>query len=120
MPEDELLQGLITDLRRGTLVLAVLSTLGRPRYGYSLMQDIEERGIRIEANTLYPLLRRLETQGLLQSKWDTEQSRPRKYYVLSERGKDICVRLREEWRRMTREMENLIENEKGSDCYAIN
>lgn len=111
MPEDELLQSLIIDLRRGTLVLAVLSSLNQSKYGYSLLQDMENRGIRIEANTLYPLLRRLESQGLLQSQWDTAESRPRKYYTLSERGRKLYAQLREEWRRMTKEMENLLREE---------
>ena len=108
MPDGELLQGLIVDLRRGTLVLAVLSSMNKPKYGYSLLQDMEEKGIRIEANTLYPLLRRLETQGLLESKWDTEESRPRKYYELSKKGQMLYVQLKEEWRRMAHEMENLL------------
>ena len=108
MPDDELLQGLIVDLRRGTLVLAVLSSMNRPKYGYSLLQDMEKQGIRIEANTLYPLLRRLETQGLLESKWDTAESRPRKYYELSKRGHTLYKKLREEWRRMTREIEKIL------------
>ena len=108
MSEDELLQGLIVDLRRGTLVLAVLSSINQPEYGYSLLQDMEKQGIRIEANTLYPLLRRLESQGLLQSQWDTAESRPRKYYTLSDRGRRLHAQLRDEWRRMTYEMENLL------------
>jgi len=108
MPEDELLQGLIVDLRRGTLVLAVMSSLSQPKYGYSLLQDMETQGIRMEANTLYPLLRRLESQGLLESRWDTAENRPRKYYTLSGRGRELHIQLREEWRRMTREMENLL------------
>ena len=108
MPYEELLQGLIIDLRRGTLVLAVLSSMNKPQYGYSLLQDMEEKGIRIEANTLYPLLRRLETQGLLKSKWDTEESRPRKYYELSIGGQVLLAQLKEEWRNMTREMDNLL------------
>ena len=113
MPDDELLQGLIVDLRRGTLVLAVLSCLKQPKYGYSLLQYMEENEIRIEANTLYPLLRRLESQGLLQSKWDTTESRPRKYYELSSRGHELFVQLKGEWRKMTREIENLLgEGEK--------
>lgn len=108
MSEDELLQGLIVDLRRGTLVLAVLSSINQPKYGYSLLQDMEKQGIRIEANTLYPLLRRIESQGLLQSQWDTAESRPRKYYTLSDRGRRLRAQLRDEWRRMTYEMENLL------------
>ena len=116
MHEDELLQSLIVDLRRGTLVLAVLCSLNKAKYGYSLLQDMENQGIRIEANTLYPLLRRLESQGLLKSEWDTAESRPRKYYILSDRGKMLYAKLRDEWRHMTREMENLLaggENRNG-------
>jgi len=109
MTEDELLQGLIVDLRRGTLVLAVLSCLNRPKYGYSLLQDIEEQGIKIEANTLYPMLRRLESQGILESKWDTGESRPRKYYEMSKKGQELFVQLKSEWRRMTSEMERMLE-----------
>lgn len=108
MLEDELLKGLIVDLRRGTLVLAVLSSINQPTYGYMLLQDMENQGIRIEANTLYPLLRRLESQGLLQSQWDTTESRPRKYYTLSDQGKTIHAQLRDEWLRMTCEMEKLL------------
>ncbi len=113
MSDDELLQGMIVDLRRGTLVLAVLSSLSQSKYGYALLQDMEEQGIRIEANTLYPLLRRLESQGLLQSQWDTAESRPRKYYTLSNRGRTLRAQLREEWRRMTREMENILRGEES-------
>jgi DNA-binding PadR family transcriptional regulator len=112
MPDDDLLQGLIVDLRRGTLVLAVLSSISSPKYGYSLLQDMENRGIRIEANTLYPLLRRLESQGLLESKWDTGESRPRKYYMLSERGRELYAKLRSEWRRMANEMENILREDE--------
>lgn len=115
MSEEELLQGLIIDLRRGTLVLAVLSSLNQTKYGYSLLQDMENQGIRIEANTLYPLLRRLESQGLLQSQWDTAETRPRKYYTLSERGRTLYTQLRDEWRRMTREMENLLREENQNE-----
>jgi DNA-binding PadR family transcriptional regulator len=114
MPESELLQTLTVDLRRGTLVLAVLSCLSQTEYGYSLLQKMEQRGIRIEANTLYPLLRRLESQGLLLSEWDTSESRPRKYYSRSKLGESLYHRLREEWLLMTKEMEKLLneENEK--------
>ena len=117
MADDELLQGLIVDLRRGTLVLAALRSLSQPKYGYSLLQDMERSGIRIEANTLYPLLRRLESQGLLQSRWDTAENRPRKYYALSDRGLALYAQLKEEWLRMTREMENLL---RGDDCNGRN
>lgn len=111
MPDNELLQGLITELRRGALTLAALSCLSKPRYGYSLLQSLDEKRIRIEANTLYPLLRRLETQGLLISDWDTTESRPRKYYALSESGRELYAELKKEWRNMGREMERLFEEE---------
>jgi len=106
--EDELLQGLIVDLRRGTLVLAVLSCLDRPKYGYSLLQDMEKLGIRIDVNTLYPMLRRLESQGILESNWDTSENRPRKYYEMSRRGHELFTQLKGEWRKMTREMESVL------------
>lgn len=111
MPDDDLFQALVIELRRGTLTLAVLSCLNEPRYGYSLLQSLEDKHIRIEANTLYPLLRRLETQGLLKSDWDTAESRPRKYYVLSDQGQTLYVRLKEEWRQMSQEMERLMKEE---------
>ncbi|KKK39156.1 PadR family transcriptional regulator [Mesobacillus campisalis] len=92
-----LLNSLTTELRRGTLTLAVLSQLRTPQYGYSLVQLLESSGINIDQSTLYPLLRRLEKQELVTSSWDTSESRPRKYYVLSEFGLEIFLQLREEW-----------------------
>ncbi|WP_455662291.1 PadR family transcriptional regulator [Pradoshia sp.] len=92
-----LLNSLMTELRRGTLTLAVLSQLQEPQYGYSLVRSLEEAGIIIEQSTLYPLLRRLEKQELVTSYWDTSESRPRKYYTLSEYGKEIYEQLKEEW-----------------------
>ena len=105
-----ILSGLVVDLRRGTMTLAVLSSLSQAKYGYSLLQDMEDRGIHIEANTLYPLLRRLEAQGLLESQWDTGESRPRKYYTLSVRGEILLIQLRDEWRHMVAEMEAFLGN----------
>mgnify|MGYP005817317079 CR=1 FL=1 len=80
---DELLNTFLIELKRGTLVLSVLSQLSEKEYGYSLVQKLEEKGVTIEPGTLYPLLRRLEKQELLSSEWDTTESRPRKFYVLS-------------------------------------
>ena len=97
MIDNSLLAGMIIELRRGTLTLAVLSQMNIPQYGYSLLQCLEEKGIQIEANTLYPLMRRLESQGLLENNWDTTSARPRKYYVLSETGKEIFEALKHEW-----------------------
>ena len=69
--KNELLLNFILELRRGTLVLSVLSRMAEPKYGYALVQSLEKEGMRIDANTLYPLLRRLEKQGLLESVWET-------------------------------------------------
>ena len=78
-----LLQSLMTELRRGTLTLAVISQLQKPQYGYSLVQRLEQSGIVMDQSTLYPLLRRLEKQGLVSSDWNTTETRPRKYYTLT-------------------------------------
>lgn len=85
------------ELRRGIVVLAVLSQLKTARYGYSLVQRLAELGLEIEEGTLYPLLRRLEKQGLLISEWDVGESRPRKYYRISELGSEVLTILSAEW-----------------------
>jgi len=74
------------EIRRGTVVLASLIALRQPGYGYALLGTLAEHGIDVDANTLYPLLRRLEDQGLLTSEWDTQKARPRKVYRTSEQG----------------------------------
>lgn len=98
MPENE--QVFLTELRRGSLTLAVLGCLRKPRYGYALLEIMRDKGVDIEANTLYPLLRRLESQRLLASDWDTGGARPRKYYSISIDGKEMLSRLMAEWERM--------------------
>lgn len=85
------------ELRRGTVVLAALASLGEPRYGYALLEHLAEAGIDVEGNTLYPLLRRLEKQGLLTSEWNTDESRPRKFYALTAKGRDVRTALTREW-----------------------
>ena len=89
-----LLQSFTTEIRRGTLTLAVLSQLSTPQYGYSLVQRLEIAGITIEQRTLYPLLRRLEKQALVTSNWETSESRPLKYDVISEYGIEIYTQLK--------------------------
>jgi DNA-binding PadR family transcriptional regulator len=106
--ENELIESLTQELRRGTIVLSALSQLFEPQYGYSLVTVLKERGISVDANTLYPLLRRLEKQGLLESHWDTRETRPRKYYTISKSGENVYVRLIEEWRKMAKSMNNLL------------
>ncbi len=108
MIDSMLITNLKNELRRGTQVLAVLSLLEKNQYGYSLLQDLESKNIAIEAGTLYPLLRRLESQGLLKSEWDTSESRPRKYYVLSEDGLEVYQTLLNEWNGIVEEMSRLI------------
>ena len=111
---EKLLGSLITELRRGTLTLAVLSQLRTPQYGYSLVQLLEESSVTIDQSTLYPLLRRLEKQELVESSWDTTESRPRKYYVLSEYGVEILEQLKAEWEKSTKELQNLLKGDVGN------
>ena len=112
----ELVAGLVQELRRGTIVLSVLSRLRRPTYGYSLVQDLSQSGIPVEANTLYPLLRRLEKQDLVSSRWETDGPKPRKYYVVTEDGEAVYVQLREHWNRTVDSMAKLLE-EKEDDPH---
>lgn len=89
----EIIKNLNQELRKGTLVLAVLSQLKEKHYGYSLVESLNKKGLRIEQNTLYPLLRRLDKQGLLESTWEVVEPRPRKYYQLNNTGKEILLEL---------------------------
>lgn len=106
--QEEILSGLVLELRRGTIILSVLSQLAVPQYGYSLVQNLEKKGMNLDAGTLYPLLRRLEKQELLKSEWETTGTKPRKYYVLSDYGKQIYKLLCEEWNSMVKNMEFMI------------
>ena len=94
---DELFTNQVLELRRGTIVLAILSQLDTKKYGYALLSALEDAGVSVDAGTLYPLLRRLEKQGVLESTWDTSESRPRKYYTRSDKGNRLYERLRTEW-----------------------
>ena len=99
------------ELRRGVLVLAVLSQLRTPQYGYSLRKALEEQGMPIEEGTLYPLIRRLESQGLLASDWRIEGARPRRYYQLSEAGLGLCSELKNSWQQLNAVMDRMLERE---------
>lgn len=99
------------ELRRGTITLCVLSQLLSPKYGYALVEILQEKGMRIEPGTLYPLLRRLEKQGLLKSEWETSSNKPRKYYVLSDTGKKVYHLLCEEYEDMAQNINKLIKGE---------
>lgn len=109
---NEQIDNLRLELRRGVLVLAVLSQMDTARYGYNLIQRLADRGLDVEEGTLYPLLRRLEKQGLLQSEWDTTESRPRKYYRISPQGRKVLAALMVEWDEMVRVMHKLVYGEK--------
>ncbi len=97
------------ELRRGALVLAVLSQLHREEYGYSLKKRLSERALEIDEGTLYPLLRRLETQGLLRSRWRLEDGRPRRYYRIAPRGEQIEREMAAEWRALASVMDRLLQ-----------
>lgn len=110
--DDLILQAIIQELRRGTITLAVLSQLKQPQYGYSLIVLMNEKGFDIEANTLYPLLRRLEKQGILESIWDTDGAKPRKYYTLSEIGEGVYKRLCVAWKETNSAVNTLLNEEE--------
>ena len=95
---ENLTENFISELRRGTLVLSVLSQLDEQQYGYSLKGRLGERGIKIDQGTLYPLLRRLESQGLLDSEWVLTGSRPRRYYQINSIGQEVLETLTREWK----------------------
>ena len=97
MDREDILLNLVSEMRRGTLVLCVLASLDEPTYGYSLIEELSDTGLAIEANTLYPLLRRLESQGLLEATWNTDGAKPRKYYSLTALGGQVLTELTTQW-----------------------
>lgn len=100
MDVQELVVAARQELRRGTVVLACLLLLRRPGYGYALLFQLRDLGFSVDANTLYPLLRRLESQGVLTSEWSTEETRPRKFYRTSPNGDRLAALLLEDWKRL--------------------
>lgn len=104
---DDQLQSQIHEVRRGSVVIATLTLAREPQYGYALIELLAEAGIEAEANTLYPLLRRLEKQGLLESDWNTEESRPRKYYRTTPEGNAMRAALLEEWDQLNSNLKKL-------------
>lgn len=110
--KDEILheqtQGLVQELRRGVIIIAVLSQLHKEQYGYSLIKRLDEVGMSIDQGTLYPLLRRLEEQSLLDSDWRVDTSRPRRYYKLSDLGKKVLLEISEEWLKIKTTVDELL------------
>ena len=113
MDHNEIVSGLVLELRRGTLILLVLSQLKEPMYGYNLVKKLQENDIPIEANTLYPLMRRLETQGLLKSEWETSEAKPRKYYSITEDGKIVLEKVIVNWRTFSANIDRLLEDSQN-------
>ena len=108
MGETENFEALRQELRRGSLVLAVLARLRSEQYGYSLRVALAEDGIEMEESTLYPLLRRLESQGLLTSEWREEDKRKKRFYRLSSEGEAVLKRLHAEWLRISASLERVL------------
>lgn len=100
--------GYTQELRRGVILLAVLSQLDELQYGYSLITQLEEVGFSIDQGTLYPLLRRLEDRGLLESEWVVGESRPRRYYKISPTGEKVYADLKTEWQELVKTMQEVI------------
>ncbi|ADD45372.1 PadR family transcriptional regulator [Stackebrandtia nassauensis] len=112
MDTEELILSQAQELRRGTVVLACLALLKQPQYGYALLETLNDAGIPVDGNTLYPLLRRLEKQGLLASEWNTDESRPRKFYKTSPEGLAVCTGLVREWQSLVTSMSELTKEER--------
>lgn len=108
---DEVPDTHLQELRRGTVVLACLQLLRTPGYGYGLLQSLQQHGFVTDANTLYPLLRRLEKQGCLTSEWNTDEARPRKFYRTSASGIRLAETLSAEWVALTRALDAVTEQE---------
>ena len=107
----DILKNLRNELRKGTLVLAVLSQLKEKHYGYSLVETLNKKKLLIDQNTLYPLLRRLDTQGLLISTWEVVEPRPRKYYELSDLGYEVLKELQLDFENNYHVLNNMLKEE---------
>lgn len=107
--KETIVKNLRQELRKGTLVIAVLSELNTKHYGYSLVEKLKDDGMEIDQNTLYPLLRRLHTNGLLDATWEMVEPRPRKYYSLSPLGKEVIIELKEDIKNSFKVITKLLE-----------
>lgn len=114
----ELFENLRLELRRGCLVLAVLSALRREQYGYTLRKALAELGMDIDEGTLYPLLRRLESQGLLASQWREQDKRNKRFYRLSADGEAILKMLLQEWQTLNRSLNSVLESAQTDGTQA--
>jgi PadR family transcriptional regulator PadR len=112
-----LLENLRLELRRGCLVLAVLAELRNEQYGYTLRKGLSDRGMVIDEGTLYPLLRRLESQGLLVSEWREEDKRNKRFYRISRHGKQVLKQLLVEWQAIGLALEEILK-ESGNENFS--
>jgi PadR family transcriptional regulator PadR len=112
---ENLFENLRLELRRGCLTLAVLAQLRQEHYGYTLRKALAERGMEIDESTLYPLLRRLEAQGLLSSEWREEDKRNKRFYRLSADGEPILTRLLAEWNELNTAIQTILDNTQSDD-----
>jgi len=103
------LEKLRQEMRRGVIVLATLSQLEKAEYGYSLIKELNKKGFEVGQDTLYPLLRRLEKQELLDSEWRVEDPRPRRYYVLNETGRELLKELKAAWTEQVKIIKEIIQ-----------
>lgn len=105
----EIFENLRLELRRGCLTLAVLTQLRTERYGYTLRKALADDGLEIDEGTLYPLLRRLESQGLLVSQWREEEKRNKRFYKLSPAGEQTLTQLLAEWERINSSLSKILQ-----------
>jgi len=109
LSKNDLITGFLQEMRRGTIIMCVLAKLKTSYYGYNLISELAHAGVPIEANTLYPLLRRLESQGLLASEWNTtDAAKPRKYYATTKLGKEVLSELKKHWLETVQNMERIL------------
>jgi PadR family transcriptional regulator PadR len=106
--DSNLFDNLRLELRRGSLVLAVLAQLRSEQYGYTLRKALAEHGLEVDEGTLYPLLRRLESQGLLNSEWREEDKRNKRFYTLSADGKQMLKQLLSEWKSIDASLNGMV------------
>jgi len=102
-----------TEMNRGFFQVLVLVLLEKDTYGYAMVKQLEEKGYALEENTLYPLLRRLEKKGLIKGKWNIDEDRPRKFYVITKEGRDVRSRLLDIWQRQNEILNRLIKENRN-------
>ncbi len=108
MEQDAVFENILQELRRGAIVLAVLGHLREEKYGYAILKELSDLGLEVDQGTLYPLLRRLETQGLLESRWKLEEARPRRYYLISAAGRAALPLLAAEMKKIARIVDTIL------------